>query len=90
MPLTSRISGKGQVTIPKKIRETLGVAPGDLINYKVAGNIVMLKRIGSFDAAYHAALAQTLDEWNSAERASSGEREMRGGNRGLRHPMLKR
>jgi AbrB family looped-hinge helix DNA binding protein len=67
MPLTSRISGKGQVTIPKKIRETLGAAPGDLIAYEVAGNVVTLKRIGPFDAAYHAAVSQTLDEWNSAD-----------------------
>ena len=67
MALTSRISGKGQVTIPKKIRETLGASPGDLIAYEVNGNIVTLKRIGPFDAAYHAALSQTLDEWTTAE-----------------------
>ncbi|MBZ5593325.1 MAG: AbrB/MazE/SpoVT family DNA-binding domain-containing protein [Acidobacteriia bacterium] len=67
MAFTSRISGKGQVTIPKKIRETLGASPGDLIAYEVNGNIVTLKRIGPFDAAYHASLSQTLDEWTTAE-----------------------
>ena len=67
MPLTSRISGKGQVTIPKKVRETLGASPGDLIAYEVEGNVVTLKRVGPFDAAYHSALAQTLDEWATAE-----------------------
>jgi AbrB family looped-hinge helix DNA binding protein len=67
MPLTSRISGKGQVTIPKKVRDTLGAEPGDLIVYEVKGNVVTLKRVGPFDAAYHAALSQTLDEWASAE-----------------------
>jgi antitoxin PrlF len=63
----SRITAKGQVKIPKKISEALGAAPGDLIAYEVAGNVVTLKRIGPFDAAYHAALSQTLDEWNSAD-----------------------
>lgn len=29
----------------------LGIAPGDLIAYEVAGNVVTLKRIGPFDAA---------------------------------------
>ena len=67
MALTSRISGKGQITIPKKVREKLGAAPGDLIAYEVKGNVVTLKRVGPFDAAYHAALSQTLDEWASAE-----------------------
>lgn len=67
MPLTSRISSKGQVTIPKKVRETLGAAPGDLIAYEVKGKVVTLKRLGPFDAAYHAALSQTLDEWTTAE-----------------------
>jgi AbrB family looped-hinge helix DNA binding protein len=67
MLLTSRISPKGQVTIPKKVRDVLGAETGDLIAYEVRGNAVMLKRIGPFDAAYHAALSQTLDEWASAE-----------------------
>ncbi len=67
MPLTSRISGKGQVTIPKKVRETLGASPGDLIAYEVKGNVVTLTRVGPFDAAYHAALSRTLDEWTTPE-----------------------
>jgi len=67
MALTSRISGKGQVTIPKKVRETLGASPGDLIAYEVNGTVVTLKRFGPFDAAYHTALSQTLDEWTTAE-----------------------
>jgi antitoxin PrlF len=67
MALTSRISRKGQVTIPKKILETLSASPGDLIAYEVEGNIVTLTRVGPFDTAYHTALSQTLDEWATAE-----------------------
>lgn len=32
---SSRITSKGQVTVPKAIRETLGVEPGDRIAFRV-------------------------------------------------------
>lgn len=48
----SRLSTKGQVTIPKEIRKTLDIEPGDLIAY---------------EAAFHAALSDTLDEWTTPE-----------------------
>ncbi|HUJ23923.1 MAG TPA: AbrB/MazE/SpoVT family DNA-binding domain-containing protein [Bryobacteraceae bacterium] len=67
MAFTSRISSKGQITIPKEVRAVLCAVPGDLVAYEVEGNVVTLRRIGPCDAAYHAALSQTLDEWNSAE-----------------------
>src|ERR1051325_4156613 len=56
MSLVSKISGKGQVTIPKKVRDSLGAAPGDLIAYEIKGNLVTLKRLDPFDAAYHMAV----------------------------------
>jgi AbrB family looped-hinge helix DNA binding protein len=67
MSPTNRISGKGQVTIPKKVREALGASAGDLIAYEVEGNVVALKCVAPFDEAYHAALSQTLDEWATTE-----------------------
>jgi AbrB family looped-hinge helix DNA binding protein len=64
---TSRISAKGQVTIPKEIRKTIGVKPGDLIAYDVqGGGVVTLRRVEPFDRAFHAALADTLSEWGTA------------------------
>jgi AbrB family looped-hinge helix DNA binding protein len=65
--LTNRISSKGQVTLPKKVRETLGAKPGDLIVYQIQGHVVTLKRLDPFDAAYHAALSGTMGEWNAPE-----------------------
>jgi len=65
--LVSKISQKGQVTIPKKIREALRAKPGDMIEYEVQGNIVVLRRAGPFDRAFHAALSDTLTEWSSPE-----------------------
>lgn len=65
--LSSKLSSKGQVTIPRRVRDKLGAKPGDTIVYEVRGDAVRLKRLEPFDAAFHAALSQTLDEWNSPE-----------------------
>ena len=64
---TSRLSQKGQVTIPKVVRETLQLNPGDLVGYCVENGVVTLRRAEPFDAAFHKALSDTLDEWASPE-----------------------
>ena len=65
--ITSRISSKGQITIPKKVRDTLGTRPGDMIAYEVKGQRVTLRRIEPLDLAFHSALSETLDEWSTPE-----------------------
>jgi len=60
---TSRLSSKGQVTLPRKVRKALGAEPGDTIGYEVEDNVVRLKKLEPFDAAFHKALSHTLDEW---------------------------
>ncbi len=64
---TSKLSSKSQVTLPKEIRDALGAHPGDTIVYEVEGNVVRLKRLEPFDAAFHKALSNTLSEWASDE-----------------------
>jgi len=63
----SRISAKGQVTIPKEIREVLKLKPGDMIAYELQNGTVTLKRVEPFDTVFHEALSATLDEWNTLE-----------------------
>ena len=43
----SKISARGQVTIPKKIRETLQIQPGDTVCYLVEQDGARIKKIGS-------------------------------------------
>jgi antitoxin PrlF len=64
---TSRLSSKGQLTVPVEIRKAMGVRPGDLIGYEVRDGVVTLRRIEPFDRAFHAALAGTLGEWTTPE-----------------------
>lgn len=63
----SRVSSKGQVTLPKKVRETIGVVPGDAVAYDVVNGVVTLRRLEPIDLAFHAAVESTLAEWSSKE-----------------------
>ena len=66
--MLSKVSSKGQVTIPKEVRDSLGLEPGDLVEYEIhQGEGVLLRRVAPFDAAFHIALNETLEEWASPE-----------------------
>ena len=66
--MISRLSSRSQVTIPKRIREKLGLKPGDRIVYVVSrGGGVSIRKASPVDQAYLDAVASTLTEWNSAE-----------------------
>ena len=67
MQYISKLSTKGQVTIPANIRKAIGIKPGDLISYELQGKSIKLKMIKPFDAAYHKSVSETLEEWNSPE-----------------------
>ena len=63
----SRISSKGQVTLPKMVRDTIGVRSGDTVVYELAAGVVTLRRVTPLDVAFHQAVGATLDEWASPE-----------------------
>jgi len=41
--MSSALTSKGQVTIPKKVRELLGIAPGSLVDFELTptGEVVL-------------------------------------------------
>jgi len=67
MAYKSRLSSKGQVTIPSEVREKLHLEPGDTVIYEIEENRAVLRRAEPFDIAFHAALSDTLLEWTSPE-----------------------
>ena len=54
-----RITSKGQVTIPKKVRDCLGVKAGDQIEFVQKDGAVVVQR--HFDAD---AFQRALDKWS--------------------------
>ena len=67
MKKISRLSSKGQVTIPREIRAALHLKAGDLVAYDLKDGKAILRRAEPFDAAYHSALSETLEEWGSVD-----------------------
>ena len=67
MKKTSRLSSKGQVTIPREIRTALHLEPGDLVMYELKDDRAILRRAEPFDTAYHSAVSETLEEWGSVD-----------------------
>ena len=63
----SRVSSKGQVTLPKRVREAIGVRPGDAVAYDVNKGVVTLRRLEPIDLGFHAAVESTLAEWGSKQ-----------------------
>jgi antitoxin PrlF len=66
--LTSKVTTKGQVTLPKKIRERLHIQAGDTLAYEFQHGAVLVRKLEPFDREWHEALSATVaGEWNSPE-----------------------
>jgi AbrB family looped-hinge helix DNA binding protein len=65
----SKVTTKGQVTIPKEVRKRLELGAGDMLVYEFQENgLVVVRKMEPFDAGWHRALSATVaDEWNSPE-----------------------
>ena len=64
--MISKVTHKGQVTLPKAVREKLGIHSGDSLVYELEGNSVRVRKAEPFDLTWHRAVSQTLTpEWDS-------------------------
>jgi antitoxin PrlF len=66
-PLLSRLTSKGQATIPVEVRRTLRLRAGDRVAFDIRGGKVTLKRADSLDAAFLKLSELAFEEWNSPE-----------------------
>jgi antitoxin PrlF len=71
MPSVSRLTSKGQTTIPREVRRKLSLQPGDMIVYVLDDDQVRLRKQMPLDVAYLRAVQTTLSEWDSPEDAAA-------------------
>ena len=66
--LTSKVTQKGQVTLPLKVRSRLEINAGDQIVYETTAAGFLIRKVQPIDAAWHAGIEKCLEtEWNSPE-----------------------
>lgn len=63
----SKLTTKFQATVPKPIREFLGLKKGDAVSFEIEDDKVILKKIQATDLEWYQSLNQTMSEWNSEE-----------------------
>ena len=63
----SKISAKGQTTIPAKIRNKLGLGSGDTVVYEIKDEGVLVRKVAETNDSYLSAISSTLEEWDSDE-----------------------
>jgi len=63
----SKISAKGQTTIPAKIRNKLELGIGDIVVYEIKDEGVLVRKVAETNDSYLSAISSTLEEWNSDE-----------------------
>lgn len=67
-PLTSRLTAKGQTTIPSDVRKSLELHEGDLLFYEIeSDNVVRIRKLQKVDFEWSRAIESTLPEWKGTE-----------------------
>jgi len=66
-PLISRLTSKGQATIPVAVRKALRLKEGDSVLFDLKKGKVSLRRADQLDRAFLNLSEAAFDEWNSPE-----------------------
>lgn len=79
----SRITSKGLITIPKEVREQLGVQPGDALEFHIESGRVEVRslrrrRISEFRGTFRIPQARDFAEERALARKARGLRLARG------------
>jgi AbrB family looped-hinge helix DNA binding protein len=72
----SKITAQGQVSVPAKVRQRLGVGPGSMLEWDEEGGQVVVRKVGQFSSEdIHRALFEKRPKPRSIEEMKLGIRE---------------
>lgn len=63
----AKITSRGQITIPKRIREATALDEGDVIAFEVEGDHLVVRKVTPGQDNYVLGLSKILNEWVSPE-----------------------
>ena len=63
----SKLTTKYQATVPKEVREFLGLSSGDGLQWEIEDGYVVVKKVSKIDLEWQKSIEMTLAEWNSPE-----------------------
>ena len=66
-PITSRLTSKGQATIPVEIRRALRLKQGDSVLFEMQKGKVTIRRAEALDRAFLKLAESAFEEWSSPE-----------------------
>ena len=44
----SKVTSQGQISVPKEVRQKLGIGPGSVLEWEEDGDKIVVRRVGSF------------------------------------------
>ena len=63
----SKITARGQTTIPKNIRDAANLGEGDVIAFEIEGDHLVVYKVTPGRDDYPQGLSEILSEWTSPE-----------------------
>ena len=63
--ITAKVTSKGQITIPRKVREKLGIHPGEEVGFEEKEGMVVMKK---------ALTVSPFDKWTGMLRHQKGKK----------------
>lgn len=63
----AKITSKGQMTIPKKVRQAAHLKTGDVVAFEVEDDRVLMRKLAPGRDEYLKGVERTLTEWTSPE-----------------------
>ncbi|MFN7982426.1 MAG: AbrB/MazE/SpoVT family DNA-binding domain-containing protein [Vicinamibacterales bacterium] len=71
----SKLTAQGQVSVPAKVRQRLGVGPGSVLEWNEAGDHVIVRKAGRYSSEdIHHALFSKPPERHSLDQLKAGIR----------------